>query len=59
MDAMQTNGDYVGAPVGGRGAGAVARGDASAVKGDGHIEIGTRRLIDNAGREVKACKWMG
>lgn len=45
MDASETNGHDVRAPVGGGGAGAVARGDSAAVEGHGHIVSAARSLL--------------
>lgn len=52
MDASEANGDDVRAPVGGGGAGAIARGDAATVEGHGHVMGASRRLLD-ARRQVE------
>lgn len=52
MDASEADGHDVRAPVGGGGAGAVARGDPAAVEGHGHVVCAARRLLD-ARRQVE------
>lgn len=51
---MQADGDYVRAPVGGRGARTIAGGDLAPVKGDGHIELGPGLRHDDRRRQVEA-----
>lgn len=49
---MQADGNHVGTPVGGGGAGAVAGRDPTTIECDGYIEIGSRCLAHTR-RQVK------
>lgn len=52
MYTMQADGNHVGTPVGGGGAGAVAGRDPTTIECDGYIEIGSRCLAHTC-RQVK------
>jgi len=53
MDAMQANSNHMGTPISGGGTGAIARRDATTIKGDGHIEECARCLAHNTCRQMK------